>query len=120
MEKGSKITNRHTVWCIYFFESSFRFTFKLSSHKFGLFTVGCIITSITDHRVIFTSFRNGNELLRSFTTNCPTISLNDDKTQTAPSEDSSIGVSHLSVTDIHTFSISIETIEIFHDELTHT
>src|SRR6266851_1775083 len=119
IEESRKVTDGHAVRRIDFFECFFRLTFKLSAHKFGLFTIGCIITTITDHGVIFTSFGNGDELLRRFAANCTTISLNDDKTQTAPREDCSIGVSHLTVTEIHPFSISIETVEILHDKLTY-
>src|SRR5574340_951287 len=102
-----------------FFGSLFLFSRKLGAHEFGLFTIGGIIALITDHSIIFSGLSNSNELLRSFTTDCPAISMYDNKTQAATGEDGSIGISHLAITDIHSFGIRVKTVEIFHDKLAH-
>src|SRR6266566_3391764 len=119
IQESRKITDGHTAWCMDLFECFFRLSFKLGAHKFGLLTIGSIITTITDHGVIFTSLGDADELLRCFAAYGPAVSMNDNKTQTTTCEDGSISVSHLTVTDIHPFSVSIETVEILHYEFTY-
>src|SRR5436305_136712 len=63
IEESSKIADGHTIGCIDLFEHTFRLSLKLGSHKFSLFTVGCIIAAVADHGIIFTSFSDSYELL---------------------------------------------------------